>query len=117
MKISRSGHQFSQSHNVNYSDHDSGRSLLDPADLMRLSGDKCIISVQNMQPYIAVKNVYYMQKPFKERMKLTAPSTDKKVFAEIQKDLEAQLVNLPSWKRVQKKLSDERKGGEGSMQT
>lgn len=109
MKISRSGHQFGHSHNVNYSDHDSGRSLLDPADLMRLSGDKCLISVQNMQPYIAVKNVYYMQKPFKERMKLTAPSSDKKVFAEIQKDLEAQLVNLPSWKRVQKKLSDERK--------
>ena len=30
-------------------------------------------------------------------------------IAEILKDLEAQLVNLPSWKRVQKKLSDERK--------
>lgn len=109
MKISRSGHQFSASSNVNYSDHDSGRSLLDPADLMRLPGDKCLISVQNMQPYIAVKNVYYEQKPFMQRMKIAAPSADKKTDAEILKDLQAQLVNLPSWKRERKKLKEQRK--------
>lgn len=109
MKVSRSGHLFSSNNNVNYSDHDSGRALLDAADLMRLSGDKCLLSVQNMQPYIAIKNVYYMQKPFKKRMKMIAPSTDKKDENDILKDLQAQLINLPSWKREQQKLKDIKK--------
>ena len=76
-KISRSGRlRLTQNQNINFSDNDFGRSLLDPADIMRLPDNRVIIYAKGMQPYIAKKCVYYMDKRFKERSKMKAPTME-----------------------------------------
>ena len=93
-KVSRSGRQsLSQGQGLSFSDNDFGRNLLDAADIARLDGDKCLIMVHGMQPYIAEKVVYYMDKRFTSRYmpyKGKAPSI---------KELYAECAGLPSVKR------------------
>ena len=67
-KVSRSGRtNLTVNTNLNYSDNNFGRNLLDAADIKRLDGDKALIMVHGMQPYIAEKVVYYMDKRFTSR--------------------------------------------------
>ena len=76
-KISRSGRlRLTQNQNINFSDNDFGRALLDPADIMRLPDNRVIVYAKGMQPYIAKKCVYYMDKRFRDNAKMKAPTME-----------------------------------------
>lgn len=67
-KVSRAGRMnLTVNSNLNFSDNNFGRNLLDAADIKRLAGDKALIMVHGEQPYIAEKVVYYMDKRLTER--------------------------------------------------
>ncbi len=91
-KLSRSGRRFSGDSNLNYSDNTIGRGLLDPADLKRLPGDKCLIMAHGMQPYFGTKCVYYQDSRFKGRLAYKAPADMKELYEEI--------AGLPSRRRI-----------------
>ncbi|MBQ6565835.1 MAG: type IV secretory system conjugative DNA transfer family protein [Treponema sp.] len=102
-KVSRSGRQsLSQSQGLNFSDNDFGRNLLDAADIARLDGDKFLLMVHGMQPYIGEKVVYYMDKRFTDRYmpyKGKSPSI---------KELYAECAGLPSVKRRKEEAAREK---------
>lgn len=102
-KVSRSGRQsLSQGQGLSFSDNDFGRNLLDASDIARLDGDKCLIMVHGMQPYVAEKVVYYMDKRFTDRympFKGKAPSI---------KDLYSECAGLPSVKKRREEAAKEK---------
>ena len=105
-KVSRSGRlQLFNGKNLNFSEQDFGRNLLDAADIKRLPGDKLLLMVHGMQPYIGVKIVWYMDRRFKYKANYIAPKT--------QTDLYAQAADLPSViaakERFQRRLEAEKK--------
>lgn len=67
-KISRSGQLKIGNNNLSYSNQNSGRALFDAADIMRLPGDSALIRINQLQPYIAKKVVYYMDPRFKDKI-------------------------------------------------
>lgn len=90
-KISRSGRmRLTQNQNINFSDNDFGRALLDPADIMRLPDNRVIIYAKGMQPYIAKKCVYYGDKRFRDKAKMKAPMLE---------DILREVRSLPSVER------------------
>jgi len=93
-RISRSGHRFTATNSLNVNDDDMGRALLDPSDIMRLPGDKCLVLAHTMQPYIAEKVVYYQDKRFCRKLNYKAPQTLNEFYAEI--------TGLPSRKRIRR---------------
>lgn len=103
-KVSRSGQRLSNLGSLQFSDNDMGRNLLDPADIKRLPGDKALIMVHGMQPYIAEKCVYYQDTRFKDKLKLKAPQTMQELFQEV--------AGLPS--RIRIKAEIERRKAEWS---
>lgn len=67
-KVSRSGRMsLSQNSNLNFSDNDFGRALLDPADIKRIPGNSMLLMVHGMQPYIGKKVVWYADPRFKHK--------------------------------------------------
>lgn len=90
-KMSSSGRKFSASSSYSWNDNSYGQRLLDASDIKRIPGDKCLVLAHGMQPYIATKVVYYMDKRFKEKLKLKPPLTEKALMAE--------LIGLPSYRR------------------
>lgn len=87
-KISRSGGlKIASDNNVNYSDNDFSRPLMDGADIQRLPSNQALIMVRGMQPYIAKKIPYYMDSRFKNFMKGEPLSWD---------ELYAESAGLPS---------------------
>jgi len=108
-KISRSGRMsLTQNQNINFSDNDFGRALLDPADIMRLPDNRVIIYAKGMQPYIAKKCVYYMDSRFKERANMKAPTMD---------DIIREVRSLPSVERRIAIRKREREAERMRMQT
>lgn len=67
-KVSRSGRLKIGDSNLNYSDNCLGRALFDAADIMRIPKDKFLLRIQNEQPYIGTKVVYYMDYRFKDKV-------------------------------------------------
>lgn len=68
-KTSRSGGlKIASDSNVNYSDNDFSRPLLDAADIQRIPSNKCLIMVRGMQPYMATKIPYYEDSRFMHLM-------------------------------------------------
>lgn len=67
-KVSRSGRMsLSQNANLNFSDNDFGRALLDPADIKRMPGNTVLLMVHGMQPYLGKKVVWYADSRFKHK--------------------------------------------------
>lgn len=95
-KISRSGQRLSNLGSLQFSDNDMGRNLLDPADIKRLPGDKSLIMVHGMQPYIAEKVVYYQDTRFKDKLQYKAPQTMEQLFQEV--------AGLPSRIRIKEEI-------------
>jgi type IV secretion system protein VirD4 len=82
-KISRGSNRWSAANNFNYSDNDMGRNLLDSADIMRIPGDKFLLLVSHMQPYIGSKVVYYQDARFKYKLNMPVPKNMKEMYEEI----------------------------------
>lgn len=96
-KISRSGGiKIASDNNVNYSDNDFSRPLMDSADIQRLPSNQALIMVRGMQPYIAKKIPYYQDSRFKHLMG-EALSWDE-VFADV--------AGLPSQVRKRQKAKE-----------
>lgn len=90
-KVSRSGRSnLTQSQGLSFSDNEFGRNLLDAADIKRIPGDKLLVMKHGMQPYIAEKVVYYMDKRF------TSKYLPYKGKAPKIKELYAECAGLPS---------------------
>lgn len=69
-KTSRSGGmKLMNDSNINYSDNDFSRALMDGSDIQRLPSNKALIMVRGMQPYICKKIPYYMDSRFKDLIK------------------------------------------------
>lgn len=69
-KTSRSGAmKLMSDSNINYSDNDFSRALMDGADIQRLPSNQALIFVRGMPPYICKKIPYYMDSRFKKLMK------------------------------------------------
>lgn len=100
MKISSSGKRFSGSSSYNFNENSAGQRLLDAADIKRIPGDRALIMVHGMQPYMATKCVYYMDSRFKEKLKLKPPLSIK--------ELQAELAGLPSNKLRKRQLQLEK---------
>lgn len=100
-KVSRSGQRLSSLGSLQFSDNDMGRNLLDPADIKRLPGDKALIMVHGMQPYIAEKVVYYQDKRFKSKLKCKAPATMEALYKEA--------AGLPSRKKIKEEIEERKK--------
>ena len=83
-KISRSGAiKIANDNNLNYSDNEMSRALLDAADIIRIPGNQFLLMVKGMQPYIGKKVVYYMDKRFKYKTQIKPPSTMDELFREV----------------------------------
>lgn len=82
--------RLTQNQNINFSDNDFGRALLDPADIMRLPDNRVIIYAKGMQLYIAKKCVYYGDRRFRNRAKMKAPTME---------DILREVRSLPSVER------------------
>lgn len=67
--------------NINFSDRDSGRNLLDAADIKRIPGNRGLLFSHGMQPYIFKKIVYYDDKRFSQKTDLPVPTTVKEIFS------------------------------------
>ena len=90
-KISRSGRmRLTQNQNINFSDNDFGRAILDPADIMRLPDNRVIIYAKGMQLYIAKKCVYYGDWRWRNKAKMQAPTME---------DILREVRSLPSVER------------------
>ena len=91
-KVSHSGIlKLTSVQNMNFSENDTARNLLDPSDLKRLPGDKSLIICHGMQPYLAEKIVYYQDSRFKKKLKMPALKN--------MEDLYRQVAGLPSIRR------------------
>lgn len=95
-KVSRSGRLKIGDSNLNYSDNCLGRALFDAADIMRIPKDKLLLRIQNEQPYIGTKVVYYMDYRFKDKV-------GKELSME---ELYKECRGLPSTKRYLKTIED-----------
>lgn len=95
-KVSRSGQRMSSIGSLQFSDNDLGRNLLDAADIKRIPGDKALIMVHGMQPYIAEKVVYYMDKRFSSKLNFKAPQSMSELYKEV--------AGLPSRKRIKAEI-------------
>lgn len=100
-KVSRSGQRLSNLGSLQFSDNDMGRNLLDASDIMRIPSDKALLLVKSMQPYIAEKVVYYMDKRFVPKLKYKAPQTMHELYQEI--------AGLPSRIRIKKEIEKRKK--------
>lgn len=83
LKTSRSGGmKIASDNNINYSDNDYGRNLLDGADIMRIPGNQYLLMIKGMQPYLGKKVVYYQDPRFKNKAKIKHLSTMKELYSE-----------------------------------
>lgn len=97
--ISHSGMvDITSTKNINFSDRDSGRNLLDAADIKRIPGNRGLLFSHGMQPYIFKKIAYYNDKRFKLKVKLPFPSGLKEIISEA--------AGLPSVKALKKTIQD-----------
>lgn len=79
-KMSRSGRKFDTAlSNLNFSDNDFGRNLIDPEEILKLPGSEVLVMAQGMPPYIGKKVVYYKDKQFKDLVKIKALSGEKTI--------------------------------------
>lgn len=84
-KLSRSGKRFDPSlGNLNFSDNDFARNLIDPEELMKLPGNEALILAHGMPPYIAKKVVFYHDYRFKDLVKIKPPTGIDELFAEVE---------------------------------
>ena len=98
-KVSRSGRLKIGDSNLNYSDNCLGRALFDAADIMRIPKDKLLLRIQNEQPYIGTKVVYYMDYRFKDKVGKALPM----------EELYKECRGLPSTKAYLKKIEENKK--------
>lgn len=96
-KISRSGQLRIGNNNLSYSNQNSGRALFDAADIMRLPGDCALIRINQLQPYIAKKVVYYMDSRFKKKIGKEGVGI---------MELYADAAGLPSHKRKMERIKN-----------
>lgn len=98
-KVSRSGGlRLMNDSNINYSDNDFSRALMDGADIQRLPSNQALIMVRGMPPYIAKKIPYWQDSRFKKLMK---PPVD-------WEDMYADAAGLPSQIVRKQKAKDNR---------
>lgn len=92
-QISHSGlTDLTTTKNINFSDRDSGRALLDAADIRRIPGNRGLLIAHTMQPYIFKKIVYYDDRRFKKLSELPPPVTIKEILSEA--------AGLPSIRKI-----------------
>lgn len=101
-QISHSGMiDITTTKNINFSDRDSGRNLLDAADIKRIPGNRGLLFSHGMQPYIFKKIVYYDDKRFKQKVNLPVPKDIK--------ELNSEAAGLPSIKKIKKDIEKRKK--------
>lgn len=84
-KLSRSGKRFDPSlGNLNFSDNDFARNLIDPEEIMKLPGNESLIIVHGMPPYIAKKVVYYQDYRLKDLVNIEPPTGINELLAEVE---------------------------------
>ncbi len=101
-QISHSGMiDITTTKNINFSDRDSGRNLLDASDIKRIPGNRGLLFSHGMQPYIFKKIVYYDDKRFKQKMDIPFPKTVKELYSEA--------AGLPSIKKIKADIENRKK--------
>jgi type IV secretion system protein VirD4 len=91
-RISQSGGVFSPTlSNMNRSDEDIRRDLINPDELMKLPHSEVLILTQGFPPYIGKKLPYFQHPFFKDKVDLPLPSSRKEMMDE--------LIGLPSYKK------------------
>ena len=95
-KVSRSGNMKIGANNLNFSDNNMGRALLDAADIMRIPPDSELIKIHNLQPVIAKKLVFYDDPRFKHKASKTGLSIT---------ELYAEAAGLPNQIEKRKRIA------------
>ena len=107
-QISHSGMiDITTTKNINFSDRDSGRNLLDAADIKRIPGNRGLLFSHGMQPYIFKKIVYYDDKRFNQKSDLPVPNTVKEIYSEA--------AGLPSIKKMKSEIEARKKERENAL--
>lgn len=95
-QISHSGlTDLTTTKNINFSDRDSGRNLLDASDIRRIPGNRGLLIAHEMQPYIFKKLVYYDDKRFRKLADLPVPEGN---------EILSEAAGLPSVKKIKKEI-------------
>ncbi len=95
-RISQSGGLFSPTlSNMNRSDEDIRRDLINPDELMKLPHSEVLILIQGFPPYIGKKLPYFQHPFFKDKVDLPPPGNRKEMMAE--------LIGLPSQEKYKEK--------------
>lgn len=106
-QISHSGMiDITTTKNISFSDRDSGRNLLDAADIKRIPGNRGLLFSHGMQPYIFKKIVYYDDKRFKQKSDLPVLQNQKEIYAEV--------AGLPSIKKLKSEVAKRKQEREQS---
>ena len=104
-KISRNGMLKIGGNNLNYSDNNLGRALLDAADIMRIPPDMELIKIHNLQPILAKKMVFYDDYRFKNKASKSGLTIQ---------ELYSDVKGLPSFKDKLAVIDKNRKAEENS---
>jgi type IV secretion system protein VirD4 len=123
--LSVSGSRYSVSlNNLNASNQEVARELMNPDELMKLPPTEALIFNQGMPAYIAKKCVYYEDKRFKDNAYSRRKIKTREIITGFKppasrKDLEAECAGLPSQieKRNKKNTDSEAASGEEKLST